>query len=65
MVAGGCRLHCRLLALLHLCRGNIFPSVSPVFADAPWLAWLQDVLVNSMSQWRSGFMTADGRWRQW
>jgi non-lysosomal glucosylceramidase len=27
--------------------------------------WLQDVLVNSMSQWRSAFMTGDGRWRQW
>jgi non-lysosomal glucosylceramidase len=27
--------------------------------------WLQDVIVNSMSQWRSAFMTADGRWRQW
>lgn len=27
--------------------------------------WLQDTLVNSMSQWRSGFMTRDGRWRQW
>ena len=26
--------------------------------------WLQDTLVNSMSQWRSGFMTRDGRWRQ-
>jgi non-lysosomal glucosylceramidase len=27
--------------------------------------WLQDVLVNSMSNWRSAFMTEDGRWRQW
>eukprot|EP00656_Telonema_subtile_P055540 TRINITY_DN8636_c0_g2_i1.p1 TRINITY_DN8636_c0_g2~~TRINITY_DN8636_c0_g2_i1.p1 ORF type:complete len:1042 (-),score=198.12 TRINITY_DN8636_c0_g2_i1:161-3286(-) len=27
--------------------------------------WLQDMLVNSMSQWRTAFMTADGRWRQW
>ena len=27
--------------------------------------WLQDVIVNSMSQWRSAFMTIDGRWRQW
>lgn len=27
--------------------------------------WLKDLLVNSMSFWRSGFWTEDGRWRQW
>lgn len=27
--------------------------------------FLQDTLVNSMSQFRSAFMTRDGRWRQW
>lgn len=27
--------------------------------------WLKDMLVNSMSFWRSGFWTEDGRWRQW
>ena len=36
------------------------------FFDATSLpAWLQDVIVNSMSNWRSAFMTEDGRWRQW
>ena len=28
-------------------------------------AFLQDTLVNSMSNFRSAFMTRDGRWRQW
>jgi len=27
--------------------------------------WLKDLLVNSVSFWRSGFWTEDGRWRQW
>lgn len=27
--------------------------------------WLQDMLVNSLSFWRTGFWVADGRWRQW
>lgn len=27
--------------------------------------WLKDMLVNSLSFWRSGFWTEDGRWRQW
>lgn len=27
--------------------------------------WLQDMLVNSLSYWRTGFWVADGRWRQW
>ncbi|XP_032237936.2 uncharacterized protein LOC5512607 isoform X1 [Nematostella vectensis] len=27
--------------------------------------WLQDVMINSLSYWRSGFWVADGRWRQW
>lgn len=27
--------------------------------------WLKDLLVNSMSFWRSGFWAEDGRWRQW
>ena len=27
--------------------------------------WLKDLLVNSMSFWRSGFWTEDGKWRQW
>jgi hypothetical protein len=40
-----------------------FFDPDPGFNTVP--VWLQDVLVNSMSQWRSGFMTADGRWRQW
>jgi uncharacterized protein (DUF608 family) len=35
------------------------------FAATSLPVWLQDVIVNSMSQWRSAFMTADGRWRQW
>ena len=35
------------------------------FESSSLPAWLQDVLVNSMSNWRSAFMTADGRWRQW
>jgi non-lysosomal glucosylceramidase len=28
-------------------------------------AWLNDVLINSVSFWRSAFWTKDGRWRQW
>ncbi|XP_068707315.1 uncharacterized protein [Montipora foliosa] len=27
--------------------------------------WLKDLLINSISFWRSGFWTEDGRWRQW
>ena len=27
--------------------------------------WLKDLLINSVSFWRSGFWTEDGRWRQW
>ncbi|KAK3748066.1 hypothetical protein QZH41_014759 [Actinostola sp. cb2023] len=27
--------------------------------------WLSDVLMNSVSFWRSSFWTKDGRWRQW
>ena len=27
--------------------------------------WLKDMLINSLSFWRSGFWTEDGRWRQW
>lgn len=27
--------------------------------------WLNDMLMNSVSYWRSSFWTKDGRWRQW
>lgn len=27
--------------------------------------WLNDLLMNSVSYWRSSFWTKDGRWRQW
>lgn len=27
--------------------------------------WLNDLLMNSVSYWRSSFWTRDGRWRQW
>lgn len=45
---------------------DLINGVHSAFFDADSVpTFLQDTLVNSMSQWRSAFMTRDGRWRQW
>ncbi|KAK3739472.1 hypothetical protein QZH41_020504 [Actinostola sp. cb2023] len=50
-------------------RENMTPSnasAQEVFhVDSSLPDWLQDMLVNSLSYWRTGFWVADGRWRQW
>eukprot|EP01045_Picozoa_sp_COSAG04_P005190 COSAG04_NODE_236_length_19126_cov_8.932885_8_plen_354_part_00 len=62
--AAAAGLAARLPAVVDTVRGWHAAFFNP--APEPTVPqWLQDVLVNSMSQWRSAFMTADGRWRQW
>ncbi|XP_031550637.1 uncharacterized protein LOC116288065 [Actinia tenebrosa] len=53
-------------------RENMMPPRAPnwdpqeIFhIDSSLPDWLQDMLVNSLSYWRTGFWVADGRWRQW
>ena len=49
--------HSSILEGIRGWQGSIFESNLP--------NWLADLLVNSLSFWRSWFVTADGRWRQW
>lgn len=48
---------------------NITKSIAAwhdtLFSASSLPDWLADTLVNSLSFWRSWFVTVDGRWRQW